>query len=219
MRWRSKHLNQYVLRSYVLKPNQSEEVIFFNYVRQKLKLSSEDADKFRELCLLSTDAVYYGQESRYFEKPKTWWVRDHYFTAINLKEVVEKNIQDKVIEEKVEYIKSWYKMEQLASKIKLSNADDHMFLQVSIKYRRIKYEIIEQIWRIQIIHAEHEAGKEIDKKYARKCIDTYEEKWKKWTQLKKENPSCPTLYVDHKCKHCGPPFQTVLGPLKKRLGR
>jgi hypothetical protein len=209
-------LNEYVLRSYVLNPNQTEEEIFFKYTREHLKLAQQDAEKLRELCLLSTDAVYYGQESKYLGN-NPWWVRDHYLTAINLKEAVEKNVQDKVIAEKEEYLNVWHEMEQLASEIKLSNPDDQQFLEVSTTYGRIKYEIIALIWHIQLIHAEHEAGIKIDKAYAQKCIASYHQKWEEWVQLKKENPCCPTLYVDHEAVHCGPPFQTSIKKLEQLI--
>ena len=53
---------------------------------------------------------------------------------------------------------------------------------------------------------------------AKAAVEAYEKSYGEWRQLKRDNPSCPTLYVDHKAKHVGPPFQTVLQPLKKRLG-
>ena len=93
--------------------------------------------------MLSTDAVYYGQASKHLSV--NWWIRDHYFTALKLQKVVENNQQEEVIEEKAENIKTWYKMEQLASEIKLNNPDDQTFLQVSTTYGRIKYELAEQI--------------------------------------------------------------------------
>ena len=40
------------------------------------------------------------------------------------------------------------------------------------------------------------------------------QKWVEWVRLKKENPSCPTLYIDDWSEHCGPPFQTSLIKLK-----
>jgi cell wall-associated NlpC family hydrolase len=49
-------------------------------------------------------------------------------------------------------------------------------------------------------------------------VEAYEKSFEEWRELKRNNPSCPTLYVDHESKHVGPPFQTVLQPLKKRLG-
>ncbi len=208
------NLNEFVLRSYALNPNQTEEEIFYDYAINHLKLSQQSAEKFRELNLLSTDAVYYGQETSYFDKPNTWWVRDHYFTAIDLKEIVEKGVQKKVIEEKMEYLQSWYKMERLAMDIEMKNENDQKFLQVSTTYGRIKYELIEQIWRIQIVLAEHEAGQDIDADYVQQCINRYNEKWEEWRQLKKQNSCCPTLYVDDWAVHCGPPFQTSLVKLQ-----
>jgi hypothetical protein len=200
------NLNEYVLRSYVLNPKQSEKEIFYDYALNHLNLTLDNADKLRELCLLSTDAVYYGQASKYFEKvdywTRDWWVRDQYFTALA---------------EKEENIKKWYKMEQLASEIKLNNPDDQEFLEVSTTYGRIKYELIELIWRIQIIKAELETGKAIEKAYIKSTIDSYEHKWKEWEKLKKDNPSCPTLYIDDWSEHCGPPFQTSLIRLKGML--
>ncbi|MBN1187935.1 MAG: hypothetical protein JXB49_37015 [Bacteroidales bacterium] len=208
------NLNEYVLRSYILNPKQTEEEIFYNYALNHLHLSQSDADKLRELCLLSTDAVYYGQASKYFEEDdfwmRDWWVRDHYFTAINLSNIVKRNLQKEIITEKEDNIRKWYQMEKLASEIKMNDPEDQKFLQVSTTYGRIKYELIEQIWRVQIILAENEAGKNIDKDYAQKCIDTYMQKWKEWEQLKKDYPSCPTLYIDNWSEHCGPPFQTSL---------
>ena len=215
------NLNEFVLRNYILNPKQTEKEIFYNYALHHLNLSETDAGKLRELCLLSTDAVYYGQASKYFEENdfwiRDWWVRDHYFTAINLNNIVKKNLQEKVLIEKEANIRIWYKMEKLASEIKMNNQDDQNFLQVSTTYGRIKYELIEIIWRIQIIHAEYNAGTKINKVYAQKCINAYEQKWKEWVQLKKDNPSCPTLYIDDWSEHCGPPFQTSLDKLKNLI--
>ena len=59
----------------------------------------------------------------------------------------------------------------------------------------------------------------LDKEAAKAAVTAYEKAFAEWRQLKRDNPCCPTLYVDHKSKHCGPPFQKVLKPLKKRLGR
>ena len=55
-------------------------------------------------------------------------------------------------------------------------------------------------------------------KAAVEAYEAYEKSYEEWRRLKRDNPSCPTLYVDHEAKHVGPPFQTVLQPLKKRLG-
>lgn len=208
------NLNEFVIRDYVMNPKQSEEEIFNKYAINHLKLSEADAEKLRTLSLLSTDAVYYGQASRYF-KADPWWCRDQYFTAINLSEVINKGIKEKVLMEKQENLKIWKKIEQLAYEITLPNPEDQSFLQVSTTYARIKYEIMALIWQMQIMLAEHEAGQELEREIIIDTIDAYKNKWKEWTSLKKNNPNCPTLYEDHRSVHCGPPFQTSLVKLQE----
>ena len=60
--------------------------------------------------------------------------------------------------------------------------------------------------------------KPLDENAAKAAVEAYEKSYEEWRRLKRDNPSCPTLYVDQEAKHVGPPFQTVLQPLKKRLG-
>lgn len=207
------NLNEYVLRSYVLNPKQSEEEIFLDYALQHLKLSQEDAEKFRELCLLSTDAVYYGQASRYF-KTRPWWCRDQYLTAIDLSQVITKGIKEEVLVEKKENLKIWKQIEELTYEIKIPDSEDQSFVRVSTTYGRIKYEIIDLIWQMQILLAEDAAGKELEKAIVIDAINAYEDKWEEWVNLKRNNPNCPTLYEDHRSVHSGPPFQTSLSKLK-----
>jgi hypothetical protein len=61
-------------------------------------------------------------------------------------------------------------------------------------------------------------GHPLDRDRARAAVTAYEGAYAQWRRLKRDHPCCPTLYVDHEAVHCGPPFQEVLIPLKKRLG-
>ena len=207
------NLNEFVIRDFVLNPEQNEEEIFMKYAVNHLKLSDADAEKLRELCLLSTDAVYYGQASQYLNV-NTWWIRDQYLTAINLDQVVRKGLQEKILAEKHENLKIWKRMEQIAYEIQMDNPEDQSFLQVSTTYGRIKYEIIDLIWQMQIMLAENEAGQKLDKEMIKATMVAYDDKWAEWTFLKKQNPNCPTLYEDYRSVYCGPPFQVSLDILK-----
>ncbi len=62
----------------------------------------------------------------------------------------------------------------------------------------MKYEIIELIWKIQIILAEEKINNKFDKKEAESTIKEFDNKWEEWTELKKNNPDCPTLYEIHR---------------------
>lgn len=203
------NLNEYVLRSFTQNPQQEEKDIFDKYAHDYLRLSNTDTEKFRELCLLSEGAVFYGQASRFFTA-NPWWCRDQYLTGIDLKQVVLKHIQPQVLNEKKENVQVWYRMEELSRSIHMKNREDQEFLEVSTTYGRIKYELIEIIWKLQIIASENTASQTTNKEELERLLNRYNEKWGEWVQLKRLHPCCPTLYVDYESVHCGPPFQESL---------
>ncbi len=206
-------LNEFVLRNFTRDPNQKEADIFNDYITNHLKLSKSSGRKLRKICLLSTGAVYLGQASTYFDA-NLWWCRDEYLSAIDLDNVIENNLIEQVKEEKKKNIDIWLKIEKLAHEIDLPNPEDEEFLKVSATYGRIKYEIIAQIWNIQLLLAAHK-DMDIDKETAKKAVEFYENKWAEWTDLKKQYACCPTLYVDYKTQYTGPPFQTSIKILKQ----
>ena len=73
------------------------------------------------------------------------------------------------------------------------------------------------IWQMQIMLAENKSGKHIDKEEIKKALSLYDQKWKEWEQLKKQHPSCPTLYSDDIAVNCGPPFQESVTLLKNSI--
>lgn len=207
-------LNEYVIREYVRNPLRSEEELFFEYTNEKLNISNEDAHKLRKLCLMSEDAVFYGQDTQLLGR-YNWWIRDNFLSGINLKEVVQKGNKKLVLEEKLNNLKRWYQMEEIAKDIHLSTSEDQEFLEVSTTYGRIKYEIVYQIWRIQIMLAEYEVNKSsIDRNDLVDAIRMYEKKWDEWVDLKNMHPCCPTLYEDWRSVNVKPPFQKNLQKLK-----
>ncbi|AXP82040.1 hypothetical protein CJ739_2977 [Mariniflexile rhizosphaerae] len=210
------HLNEYIIRQFAKNPLRKEEDIFKEYAVQKLHLSDVDAKKFRELCLLSVNAVYLGQASNLFDAD-AWWARDQYLTAINLKEVITKALKKEVITEKKKNLDVWRQMEQLSREINMKNEKDNTFLKVSTTYGRIKYEIIDLIWKLQLIAAEVDLKKNIDKKELKNLLEQYEYKWNEWQEFKKNNPSCPTLYLDNKAVYVKNPFQESVKILKALL--
>ncbi|MEK9613643.1 MAG: hypothetical protein VW080_06935 [Flavobacteriaceae bacterium] len=208
------NLNEYVIRNYTFYPQKSEEEIFNEYAANELKLSKEDVKKFRELCSASEIAVYRGQYSEIF-RTNVWWCRDQYLPALNLDHVVKNNIQEEVLAEKRENIKLWKKMEKLAYEITIPDKSDDSFLKISTTYGRMKYEIIELIWKIQIILADQKINNKFDIKEAKATLKEFDYKWEEWTQLKKDNPDCPTLYEIHKAVYINiPPFQEAIDKLK-----
>ncbi|GIZ09637.1 hypothetical protein [Flavobacterium sp. UMI-01] len=195
-------LNTYIIKEFAKNPLQSEEQIFNDYTNNVLKMTPENSRKLRELCLLSVDAVFKGQATS-IQDTSPWWIRDHFFTAQNMSVFVKNGVDKQVLEEKKENLKSWYAMEKIASSIKLPNKVDEDFIKVSTTYGRIKYELIELIYRTQIMFARMEIkGEVLDRNEAQLIVKNYKAKWDEWTKLKKENANCPTLSVDYESIHC-----------------
>lgn len=195
-------LNAYIIREFAENPLKSEETIFNDYATSVLKMSPENNRKLRELCMLSVDAVFKGQATALQHMPP-WWIRDHFFSAQDMSIYVKKGFSKEVLAEKKENLKTWYKMEEIANGIKLPNKEDENFIRVSTTYGRIKYELIELIFRTQIMFAEMEINNvPFDKKEANLILETYTKKWDEWRTLKTENANCPTLYVDYEAIHC-----------------
>lgn len=212
-------LNRYIIQEFTKNPFRPEEDIFNDYCTDVLKMSNENIDKLRQLCLLSVDAVFKGQATS-IQRTSPWWIRDHFFTALNMSVFVNKGVDIAVLAEKKENLKSWYTMEKIANNIQLPNKEDEDFIRVSTTYGRIKYELIELIYRTQIMFARMELkGEALDKKEAQLIVDTYKAKWEEWRKLKRENANCPTLYIDFDSVHCqgNKPFIESIRKLKKLL--
>jgi len=211
-------ISEYVLRKWTMDPEKSEEFYFNEYATETLGLKAQELKDFRKLVMLATDGTFLGQQSM-IVPISDWWCRDHYLTAVDVFHQAKRGKADECIAEKVQAVEMWKEAEQLAAGITLKDPRDTEFMRVSTTYGRIKYQVIEQIWRIQMMLVEEKIGnKPLDLNAAKAAVDAYEKAFEEWRRLKRDHPSCPTLYVDHESKHVGPPFQTVLEPLKTRLG-
>jgi hypothetical protein len=197
-------LNAWVIRKFGLQPWRTEPELFAEYARDVLKLDAERARIFRELCLLSASATYRGQQSALFYV-RPFWVRDDYLAAINLEDVVKKHIAREVMDEKADAVYDWRRIEALAREVRLPNAADQEFLEVSATYGRIKMALIEQIWIMQILAAEQKLLGKLDAPKMRQAISEYDQFWKEWRELKRKHPSTPTLYKEQKSNAWGAP--------------
>jgi hypothetical protein len=198
------NLNAWVIKQFGLQPWRTEPELFEEYCRDHLKLDPEATRRFRELCLLATSATYRGQQSFHFSI-RPFWCRDDFLAAPNLQEVVAKTITREVFEEKGGAVADWKRIETLARTIRLPVAADQEFLEVSATYGRIKFALIEQIWKMQILAAEEERDGKLDAARMQAAINEYERLWKEWRQLRQDHPSCPTLYKEEKSGAWGAP--------------
>jgi hypothetical protein len=203
-------LNAWVICQFGQQPNRSEAEIFADYTHHQLQLSPADALKFRELCLLATSGTFHAQQSSLFDI-SPFWCRDEYLTALDVFPVVNRSYAAQggipaLLAEKARAVADWKRVEQLSREIRLANRDDQEFLQVSSTYGRIKIEVIQQIWIIQILAQSPRGGQAP----MRDALAGYDRLWAEWRALKSQSACCPTLYVDDQAVHCGPPLRPLI---------
>ena len=212
------NLNEYVLRNWVKNPERSEVYYFNQYAKEIQDMDDNGAKDFRKLVMLATDGAFFGQQSTVVPV-SPWWCRDHNLTTVNLDKLVKSGNVKECMAEKARAVAMWEEAEALSKKITLKDPRDTKFMRVSTTYGRIKYQIFEQLWRIQLLLATERIKKTpLDEDSAKAAVVAYDHAFEEWRQLKYDNPCCPTLYIDYYARYGGHPFQRVLKPLKKRLG-
>jgi len=207
-------LNAYVIAKFAENPTRSEENIFNEYARERLKLSTGDAKKFRELNLLSERAVLRGQLTTLGAKINVWWARDHFFDEPDLADFIKKGMVEKALAEKGDSVAIWKHIEQLAQEIHFADANTQEFVEVSAAYGRTKYEIIEQAWTVLFYGKLGDNLGSYDREKIRGAISHYDNLWKEWKNLANSHPCCATIYKD-----VGFDYQPGLGAAINRYRR
>jgi hypothetical protein len=189
-------LNAYVVAEFAKNPARTEEEIFDDYARTKLKLTDADVKKFRELNLLSEKAVLRGQLTTLGAKLNVWWARDHFFDEPDLSDFIKKGLVDKALAEKAESVAMWRRIEQLAREIHFADTNTQEFVEVSATYGRIKYEIIQQAWTVLFTAKLGEKSGQYNREKVHKAIARYDALWSEWHNLADKHVCCATIYLD-----------------------
>jgi hypothetical protein len=190
-------LNTYVVSKWGQNPYCSEEELFYLFAEEKLGLSGFDADIFRQISLLSIEAVRKGHCNSYTFNDK-WWARDEFFSVASnhkvISSILEKGVEEKVLAEKAEASAMWRQIVALSEQLSLSDSVTQEAIRVSCQYGRIKFELIEQMWILMIEDAKE--AEEQNKEIIVNAISRYDALWADWKKLKKSSDQCATLYTD-----------------------
>ena len=201
-------LNAYVLSHWAQNPNRSEESIFNEYGANVLKLSAEDVARFRQLCLLSADAVYRGVRGTRNEI-SPWWTRDHFMGRPPLPEDAA-NLPA-FLQEKEEAVQMWQKMVSLAESIHFPDPVVQEYVKTSCQYGLDVYQIYRDGFHLAAL------GLQADKAQLKTWIDDYDQTWARYRKLKSEHASCATLYED-KAFMDKPGMGAMVDELRKVVG-
>jgi len=191
-------LNTYVVSHWAQDTKRTEEELFYEFA-SKRNITGMQADIFRQLALLTIEGVRKGQCNSFAGNQK-WWSRDEFFSAAENKEVIkqilEGNLQQKVLAEKAEASAIWRQIEALSNQMTVKDSTLQEAIRVSCSYGRIKYELIEQMWILMIEDANSTNTAGWNTKLVKQSIQRYDELWGEWKKLKLSSKQCATIYTD-----------------------
>ena len=191
-------LNTYVVSNWSKNPKLTEEEIFYMFTRE-IGLDSRNADRFRQIALLSIEAVRKGQLNSYVQN-KVWWARDDFFSAsMNksvLDEIFQKGVQDKILAEKQEAVSMWLQIEAISKQLESGDKDLQEAIRVSCTYGRIKYQLIEQMWILMLEEYRARTSNDLNNKLVSHAIHRYDELWTEWRNLKESSRFTATLHTE-----------------------
>lgn len=191
-------LNTYVMSHWAQNTDLSEEEVFARFT-DSLGLTASNADIFRNIALLTVEGTRKGQCNSYTFN-NVWWARDEFFSAAAndkvIKDIVSKNLQEKVLAEKAEASAIWSQIESLSKQLECPDAELQEAIRVSCTYGRIKYHLIERMWQMMLMNAELNQGKSLDRDALREMLAAYDGLWNEWRRLKESSKWCATIYTD-----------------------
>jgi hypothetical protein len=198
-------LNAYVLGQFVQNPDRSEEEIFCDYVRERLKLKGRDARNFRALCELSATAILKGRYCAAFDRdlgggllPTACWMRDDRLGGrIQLKLVFEylyqRGLIREALREKAEAVTLWRKIEELAGQIAWPSGEIGGFVKVSAQYGHLLFNIVHEGWRVLAAGFVGDRTGLYDRAEIQNAAAHYMACWRKYRVLAAA-PLCASLY-------------------------
>ncbi|CAA6676317.1 MULTISPECIES: hypothetical protein [unclassified Lentimonas] len=179
-------LNAWVMAQWAKDPSQSEASVFNRYATERLNLKGDDLAKFRQLCLLSTDAVVLG---RYAERGgfRGIWTRDQ---GISWPRAAKNPAtQQRILQQKDEAIAIWKEILELAQSIEWADDATREYAIGSAEYGLRLYEIYRSI--IYLSDAEANG----DQQAMADWIAVYDAAWLIYNKLPQRFPSVATLYT------------------------
>jgi hypothetical protein len=175
-------LNAATVARWAKNPEQPESEIFNAIALERIGILPDDIAKFRELALLSADAVWLGRCSRTV-KFHPWWLRDEYIGIPDLPDMTD----DSLLREKDESIMCWEKIVKLTQEIRWPDAEIEEFAITSAKYGLYLFKIIKCVFQLTL------AEQRQDLNLVSKYLNEYNNDWEDYRNLTKYK-SCSTLF-------------------------
>ncbi len=183
-------LNAWVMAEWANHPDETEEAIFNKFAAAKLHLRGVDLEKFRQLCLLSAQAVLLGKNTSQNNCVDRFWSRDEYIAGPELPKNSEQAAF--IISQRAESVKVWEQIVEIAGQIHFDDAKLADFVVGSCKYGECVYRIY--LLATQLAQAEY-GGKKLE---LRKLLAEYDRVWAEYRALPSQHAQTATLYQARK---------------------
>ena len=186
--------------------------------------------KFRELCLLSAEAILRGHDSQSlpFQNDWVWWMRDEFLAGIDsaaeinsfssegclfnaFSNFYKNGTLQKAVNEKYESVLLWKKILTLSRHIVMNNKNDQEYIYVSSQYGLLLHQIIAEGWNIMAIGFAGDKNGKYDKANLASSIIRYDTYWQKFNSLRKKYLSSATLYKPYAFVYVGPSYHLKKG--------
>ncbi len=201
-------LNAWVMAQWANDPAKSEAALFNQYAKEQLKLSDNDVAKFRELCLLSADAVVRGRNTTHRDM-NVWWTRDQGIGWPSPAQTAEGQARN--LRQKDESIEMWKRIVELSEEIKWATPETREFAVGSAYYGLHLFEI----YRAAVYLSD--AAARGDQKTMKLWVAAYDKAWEAYSQLPDRFSSLSTLYTQEYARHCKNPLDKEVEKLRAEL--
>jgi len=188
-------LNAWVMAQWAHDPRQSEESIFDRYAVERLKLPTNQVADFRQLALLSAQAVYRGKRStgNYLD---AWWNRDQYFRF----PILPKNTTQRqlVLDDQDQAVGMWDEMVTLADGLTPPDALAAETLRSSTRYGQNLF----RMWRAVVNLSNLTINGRPEQ--ISKWLSVYDGCWTNYAALAKQYPNTIASYYVEPSRRLGP---------------
>lgn len=201
-------LNAWVMAQWAKDPTQTEEEIFRRYAVERLKIRKEDVPNFRQLALLSADAVIRGRNSTHRDM-NAWWTRDQGIGWPGVNK--DSKRQQRNLKQKDESLRIWQKMVDLAEAIHWPDAKTRDFAVGSTHYGQRLYKIYHSLVYLADAHARNDIEAQIQ------LLEAYDHAWSRYNNLPREFKQMSTLYTKDFKRHIKQPANKIVNQVRKQL--
>jgi hypothetical protein len=181
-------LNAWVMAQWAHDPSQSEESIFDRYAVERLKLPTNQVADFRQLALLSAQAVYRGKRSTGNDLD-AWWNRDQYFCFPVLPP--DAGRRQRVLADQEQAVTMWDQIVKLADGLTPPDPLAAETLRSSTRYGQNLFQMWQAVVNLSALTPEGAPAQ------IHKWLKVYDGCWTNYTVLAAQYPATiATFYVE-----------------------